>query len=218
MRLLLLTGFLILAAGTVALTARYATTQKPDDIRIEGIRFLADDHYARRLGGHIKARFGIVLPKTPNDTHEINIVEQSEGGIAQFNFLDPDGVLLESLFISAVDLPMNTSPQARLDESARRLHAEAPAALSRTFTNVSVTRLQPLLLRDSSAMELRGTYISPVAGQLFDYHFVTIPHPEKVESLYAVVHIRRLGDSPTDDSRSMQALGSLEWLDRANAQ
>ena len=189
-----------------------------------GRSYKVDDAFAERVGEEIPARFSLILPKRRNDTHRIGVQEMPPGGIVQVNFRTEAGDFRESLYIAPVDVPLLGDMDARLANAGQQLAEQGPLVLSQGFDEVqAIGTPVEISIGSLRAMELTGTYRLRDAGTLVGWRFVIVPHPDKVESLYAVGHVNQeilAIETPEDHKGSLsgKALSTLKLTDLAPAQ
>jgi len=158
-----------------------------------GRTYRVDDGYARRTGETPPVGFQLILPKRPEEDHEIRVVEQPEGGIAQFNFYDADESFMESLFIAPISIPTGEM-DARLAALGPRLAEQGPALLEARFEEVTAEPVREVRVGAGGAyraLELTGRYLDSRDGTRYSYRFLALPDPERAQSVYAVSHVNR---------------------------
>ncbi|MBT0957379.1 hypothetical protein IV417_08275 [Alphaproteobacteria bacterium KMM 3653] len=201
------------------------TNTGPSDLVI-GRTFKIDDAFEARAGTPVPLRLQLVVPKRPTDTHTVGVEEMPTGGLVQFNFRAPDGGLMESLFIAPIKIPNEdesgapASMEDRLAVVGEQLEAQAPALMSQTHQDVTASPAREITLGGLRAMELTGTYRDPADGLAYYYRFVSLPHPDMEQSLYAVSHINQAFATiqrPDDHAQTLsgKALSTLRLTDSA---
>lgn len=186
-----------------------------------GRSYKVDDAFVERVGEDFPARFTMILPKRRNDTHRIGVQELPPGGIVQINFRTQEGDFRESLYIAPVDVPVLADMDARLANAGQQLAEQAPVVLSQSFEAVQATgEPREIAIGSLRAMELTGTYRLPDGGGIYGWRFVILPHPDRVESLYAVGHVNQefMAIEGADDHKtalSGKALSTLRLTDLA---
>ncbi|MBS8228445.1 hypothetical protein [Vannielia litorea] len=180
-----------------------------------GRTYRVDRGFVQRTGKAPGVAFQIILPKRPEQTHQIGVEELPEGGVVQFNFRAEDEAFLESLFMAPIRIPMGEM-DARLGAIGPKLAEQGPALLSQKFEEVTSGEVREIRLGAGEgyrALELTGTYLDPRDEARYTYRFIALPDPARPESLYAVSHVnqayREIADGDFSDSLTGMALSTL---------
>ena len=190
----------VLVAG-VALVAREAMRRggPAEDVAavaeqvVIGRTYKVDRGFVQRTGKVPGVAFQIILPKRPEQSHQIGVEELPDGGVVQFNFRAEDETFLESLFMAPIRIPLGEM-DARLAAIGPKLEQQGPALLSQKFEEVTAEPVREVRVGPGEgyrAMELRGTYLDPRDEARYTYRFIALPDPDRAESLYAVSHINQ---------------------------
>lgn len=157
---------------------------------VTGARFKVDAEYGEKYARPVASPFDFIVPLGDDF---INLVEDitSDGPFVKIHFATPDRAPMENIQMIPMTLPLppeGVAPEERLKLLAKLISEQAYPQSTAGQMGSKIEVLRGVELGPYKGIELVARYADPTFGGTF-LRIVGIPHPERPESVYAVINV-----------------------------